>query len=68
NVLMYFDTATRADVLERMADSMAADGVLLLGENEVPDIAAFKPSKDGQGFYVKNRASFTRMLDQRFTA
>jgi chemotaxis protein methyltransferase CheR len=66
NVLMYFDAATRAGVLERMADSMAADGVLLLGENEVPDIAAFRPSKDGPGFYVKNR--FTRMLDQRFTA
>jgi chemotaxis protein methyltransferase CheR len=66
NVLMYFDAATRADVLERMADSMAPDGVLLLGENEVPDIAAFKTSADGPGFYVKNR--FTRLLDQRFTA
>jgi chemotaxis protein methyltransferase CheR len=68
NVLMYFDAATRADVLARMADSMAADGVLLLGENEAPDSAAFKPSPDGQGFYVKSRAGFTRMLDQRFTA
>jgi chemotaxis protein methyltransferase CheR len=66
NVLMYFDAATRADVLERMADSMVSDGVLLLGENEVPDIAAFKPSAHGPGFYVKNR--FTRLSDQRFTA
>jgi chemotaxis protein methyltransferase CheR len=68
NVLMYFDAAGRAGILERMADSMAADGVLLLGENEIPDIAAFRPSPDGPGFYVKNRATFTRMLDQRFTA
>jgi len=68
NVLMYFDAATRANVLERMADSMAGDGVLLLGENEMPDIAAFKPSADGQSFYVKSRAGFSRLLDQRFTA
>ena len=68
NVLMYFDAATRADVLERMADCMAADGVLLLGENEVPDITAFKPGADGHGFYVKSRAGFARLLDQRFTA
>lgn len=68
NVLMYFDAATRADVLERIGDCMAADGVLLLGENEAPDSAAFKPSPDGPGFYVKGRATFTRMLDQRFTA
>jgi chemotaxis protein methyltransferase CheR len=65
NVLMYFDAATRAGVLERMADSMAADGVLLLGENEAPDSAAFRPSPDGAGFVLKNRA---RLLDQRFTA
>jgi chemotaxis protein methyltransferase CheR len=68
NVLMYFDAATRADVLERIADSMAADGMLLLGENDLPDIAGFRPSPDGPGFTVKSRATFTRMLDQRFTA
>jgi chemotaxis protein methyltransferase CheR len=68
NVLMYFDAVTRAGILERMSDCMAADGVLLLGENEVPDIAAFKHGPDGPGFYVKSRASFTRLLDQRFTA
>jgi len=68
NVLMYFDAATRADVLERMADSMAVDGVLLLGENEVPGIAAFKACPSDRSFYIKNRARFTRMLDQRFTA
>lgn len=68
NVLMYFDAATRADVLGRMADSMAADGVLLLGENEVPDIAAFDACPNGSGFTAKSRANSARLLDQRFTA
>jgi chemotaxis protein methyltransferase CheR len=68
NVLMYFNAATRSDVLDRIADSMAADGVLLLGENEAPDIAAFKACPNDHSFYVKSRATFTRMLDQRFTA
>jgi chemotaxis protein methyltransferase CheR len=66
NVLMYFDAATRADVLARLADSMADDGMLLLGENETPDTAAFRSGSDGPGLYVKSRA--TRLLDQRFTA
>jgi chemotaxis protein methyltransferase CheR len=68
NVLMYFDAATRADVLARLSDSMAEDGVLLLGENETPDSAAFRPSPDGPGLYVKSRATCTRLLDQRFSA
>jgi chemotaxis protein methyltransferase CheR len=34
NVLMYFDSATRGRVLTRMADTLAGDGVLVLGESE----------------------------------
>ena len=34
NVLIYFDNATQLSVLERMADCMADDGVLVLGESE----------------------------------
>ena len=38
NVLMYFDAAARADVLARMADTLAPDGVLMLGESETGEM------------------------------
>jgi chemotaxis protein methyltransferase CheR len=60
NVLMYFDPATRADVLERIADTMVPDGVLLLGENETPDRAGFLPSPEGPAIYTKSRAAILR--------
>jgi chemotaxis protein methyltransferase CheR len=62
NVLMYFDPAIRVDVLERIADSMAPDGVLLLGENETAERAGFQSSPDGQGIYVKSRAAALRAV------
>lgn len=34
NVLMYFDPATRTQILERMADTLAPGGALFLGESE----------------------------------
>lgn len=61
NVLMYFDTATRLDVLDRIADTMAPDGLLILGENDTPDRAGFSPSADGPGFYAKSRATILRL-------
>jgi len=61
NVLMYFDTATRVDVLGRIADCMAPDGVLLLGENETAE-RGFQPGPDGQGTYVKSRAAALRAV------
>jgi chemotaxis protein methyltransferase CheR len=62
NVLMYFDSATRVDVLARIAETMAPDGVLLLGENETPERAGFQPSPDGPGIYVKARAAVLRAV------
>ncbi len=60
NVLMYFDPSTRMDVLARMADAMAPDGVLLLGETEMPEGAVFQPSGDGEGIYTRGRAALAR--------
>jgi len=59
NVLMYFDLALRADVLERMAETMAPDGVLFLGEHEEAS-RAFEASGDGPGIYVRKRAALSR--------
>ena len=61
NVLMYFDGATRADVLERIAETMAPDGFLLLGENETPGRAGFAASTEAPGFYGKARATILRL-------
>ena len=62
NVLMYFDSATRLDVLGGIADCLAPDGALLLGENETPERAGFQPSPDGPGIYVKSRAALLRAV------
>jgi chemotaxis protein methyltransferase CheR len=62
NVLMYFESATRVDVLARIADTMAPDGVLLLGDNETPERAGFQSSPDGPGIYVKSRATALRAV------
>jgi chemotaxis protein methyltransferase CheR len=37
NALLYFDRTVKASVLERMADTLAPDGMLLLGETETTD-------------------------------
>lgn len=59
NVLMYFDTAIRNEVLERIAETMAPDGVLFLGEHEIAG-RAFEDSGDGPGIYVKKRLLLSR--------
>jgi chemotaxis protein methyltransferase CheR len=60
NVLMYFDPATRLEVLERIADTLAPDGALLLGENETPGHTGFIAADDGAGIYVKSRLGMAR--------
>jgi chemotaxis protein methyltransferase CheR len=59
NVLMYFDPPARNDVLERIADTLAPDGVLFLGEHEVAG-RAFEMSGDGAGIYTRKRALLSR--------
>lgn len=57
NVLMYMDTGRRARILERIADSLAPDGVLVLGAAEtivgVTDV--FMPAPECPTVFVKRR-------------
>ena len=55
NVLMYFDRATRLDVLARIAEAMAPDGLLVLGENEAPEGKLFSECV-GPWIYAKGRS------------
>lgn len=60
NVLMYFDRATRLDVLGRIAETMAPDGFLVLGESEIPEGKTFSPCADGPWIYTKGRPLLAR--------
>jgi chemotaxis protein methyltransferase CheR len=55
NVLIYFDQATKVDVLERVYRQTAADGFLLMGAAEtvvgLTDI--FVPLAEKRGLYVR---------------
>ena len=55
NVLMYFDHKTRANVIERVADTLAPDGALLVGPAEsVSDLAAdFVRTDNAPGLYYR---------------
>jgi chemotaxis protein methyltransferase CheR len=63
NVLMYFDRAAKASVLERMADTLAPDGLLLLGETEttepLPNLFIEVPG--GEAVYGRGRAPVSRL-------
>jgi chemotaxis protein methyltransferase CheR len=54
NVLIYFDQATKAGVLNRLARHMKPDGYLILGaaETVVGLTTAFRPMPDHRGIYV----------------
>jgi chemotaxis protein methyltransferase CheR len=55
NVLIYFDSATKADVLRRLAEAMAPDGALLLGaaETVIGLTDAFTPDVHHRGLYAR---------------
>ena len=60
NVLMYFDRAAKASVLERIADTLAPDGFLLLGETETAEPHLFT-ELGGDGVYAKSAARIARL-------
>lgn len=59
NVLIYFDTATKASVLERTAQIMAPDGFMVLGaaETVLGVTSAFNPIEGARGVYGRTIAS-----------
>jgi len=62
NALMYFDRAAKASVLERIADTLAPDGLLLLGETETTEPLLNLYAETGtDGVYAKSRAPVTRL-------
>jgi chemotaxis protein methyltransferase CheR len=56
NVLIYFDQATKVDVLDRLAEVIADDGYLVLGaaETVVGLTDSFKVSPQSRGLYAPN--------------
>lgn len=59
NVLIYFDQATKVDILHRIAKQLPADGYLVLGaaETVVGLTDAFKPHASRRGLYTVNQKS-----------
>lgn len=58
NVLIYFDTATKADVLERISRALAPDGAVLLGaaETVIGLTEALVPDSQHRGLYRQGAA------------
>jgi chemotaxis protein methyltransferase CheR len=59
NVLIYFDPSTKAEVLARLARTLAPDGSLLLGaaETVIGLTEALSPHPEHRGLYVPARAA-----------
>jgi chemotaxis protein methyltransferase CheR len=62
NVLMHFDRAQRTDVLERLAETLAPGGVLVLGEAEtaLPPAAPYREMPGLPGFFTRAGAQVMR--------
>jgi chemotaxis protein methyltransferase CheR len=62
NVLIYFDAATRTDVMERLADALNPEGAVLFGSAETPTglTAALVPDQDHSAVYVRGRSPSDR--------
>lgn len=58
NVLIYFDQKTKSQVLEKIAEALQPDGVLMLGHAETPDASAntFSPVAHAPNLYTHAKA------------
>lgn len=67
NVLIYFDSATKIAVLERLSQVLARDGFLVLGaaETVVGLTRVFVPHPDKRGLYVRATTAAERLLPKR---
>jgi len=54
NVLLYFESRTRADIHGKLREALAADGYLILGDAET-SIGHFMPAESVRGLYVNPR-------------
>jgi len=63
NVLMHFDRGQRLSVLERLAEVLAPDGVLVLGETEnmQPLASLYQDMPGAPGFFTRAKAQVTRL-------
>lgn len=63
NVLIHLDRAQRLSILERLAETLAPDGMLVLGETETaqPFTALYREMPGAPGFYAKASAQVTRL-------
>ena len=60
NVLIYFDGATQTSILERIADVLAPEGVLCLGDAEAAPKTLFQ-SLTGNGIYSRRKTTQPRL-------
>lgn len=67
NVLIYFDQPTKTDILERIAATLAPDGVLYLGgaESVLGLTQSFKPVPDMRGVYGLSESVMTSPMTAR---
>ena len=70
NVLLYFDDARRATVLDRIADSLNPDGWLMLGSGETVfgRTERFTPTRDRSGLFNLTERGESPILGQRLSA
>ena len=63
NVLMHFDRAARLSVLERLADTLSPDGLLVLGDTESVQGCAdlYQELSSGSGIYTRVKVPVTRL-------
>lgn len=61
NVLLYFEPQTKARILDRLSDTLAPDGYLIVGTAEMPHQVtnAFEHVPDTRGLYIKPEESYS---------